>query len=319
MTQHLFANLVTPFGTAANNRGETEGNTTTLHKIVWHGQPHTTVSAEAIRFALRTRLAQAEAAGTNRRWNPDTRANEWQDHTFKDKKQQPENGFIDDDLLGYMSAQAAKDDAAKGMADVRRSILELTRAVSLTPWTGDYVFNAASPGATPSASKGGGNNPVPYSAEVHATRYQYGLAMTPAALRDPGRAAVALTQLAQLGPVAGNQGRFRFDFSPDAIVLRVTDDPAPRLLYCFGPAGDDPMDLQHVTLRPDLIARVEAQDILADELILGGSIADRDEVRQLANLGATVLPGVKQAVAAAIERIDVEAGAHADGSSGASA
>ena len=27
---HVFANIVTPFGTAANNRGENEGNVTTL-------------------------------------------------------------------------------------------------------------------------------------------------------------------------------------------------------------------------------------------------------------------------------------------------
>ena len=47
MSMHIFANIVTPFGTASNNRGETDGNTTTLQKLVWKSQVHTTVSAEA--------------------------------------------------------------------------------------------------------------------------------------------------------------------------------------------------------------------------------------------------------------------------------
>jgi CRISPR-associated protein Cst2 len=34
---HVFANIVTPYGTAANNRGETEGNVTTLQKLIWMG------------------------------------------------------------------------------------------------------------------------------------------------------------------------------------------------------------------------------------------------------------------------------------------
>ena len=64
MSLHLFANFVTPFGTAANNRAETEGNITTLQKLLWMGETHSTVSAEAIRFALRRLLAGEEE--TNR-------------------------------------------------------------------------------------------------------------------------------------------------------------------------------------------------------------------------------------------------------------
>lgn len=60
MSLHVFGNIVTPFGTAANNRAENEGNITTLQKLIWHGAPHSTVSAEAIRFALRRLLAEAE-------------------------------------------------------------------------------------------------------------------------------------------------------------------------------------------------------------------------------------------------------------------
>ena len=60
MSLHVFANFVTPFGTAANNRAESEGNITTLQKLLWLGETHSTVSAEAIRFALRRRLGEVE-------------------------------------------------------------------------------------------------------------------------------------------------------------------------------------------------------------------------------------------------------------------
>src|SRR4051812_3948838 len=173
MSLHVFASFVTPFGTAANNRAETEGNNTTLQKLLWMGETHSTVSAEAIRFALRRRLAGIES--TNRTWDEDERNNAWKDWTFQgwgdDKSAKT---FIDDDLLGFMTAEAAKEEGEAGSANVRRAVLEVTRAVSLTPWAGDVTFNAASPGATPSASKKDkegkrDSNPVPYGTEVHAT------------------------------------------------------------------------------------------------------------------------------------------------------
>ena len=165
MSVHVFANVVTSYGTAANNRAETEGNITTLQKLIWYGQVHSTVSAEAIRFALRRLLAIVEDRGTNRRWEETKRVNVWQDHEFKDWATDNDQTYIDDDLLGYMTAEAAREEGAAGSANVRRAVLELTRAVSLTPWSGDVTFNAASPGATPSAQKKG-SNPVPYGTIV---------------------------------------------------------------------------------------------------------------------------------------------------------
>lgn len=291
MSLHVFVNFVTPFGVAANNRAETEGNITTLQKLVWMGETHTTVSAEAIRFALRRRLATAEEQGTNRRWDEDGRNNGWEDWTFKGWASSNGQTYIDDDLLGYMTAEAAKDDGeagpTKGSANVRRAVLEVTRAVSLTPWSGDVTFNAASPGATPSAQKRG-TNPVPYGTEVHATRYQYGVALTPERLRDPSRAARAVEALCNLGTVAGNHGRFLFDFSPDAVVFRITSDPAPRLLYCF----DTPDDGRTVAASR-LGSRINAGDIDAKELIVAGVDIE----------GVAPSRGVKAACAEAVERI----------------
>jgi CRISPR-associated protein Cst2 len=338
MSLHVFASIVTPFGTAANNRGENEGNITPLQKLIWFGQAHTTVSAEAIRFALRRLLAEEEPQGTNRRWNESARVNEWRDPAFiawafdeKGGYANPEAlHYIDDDLLGFMSAEAAKEEAeagepvepapepsaakgrkpktpkkpkAKGTATVRRAVLEVTRAVSLTPWPGDVTFNAASPRATPSAAKKG-DNPVPYGTEVHATRYQFGLALTPERLRDPSRAARALHALAKLHTVAGNHGRFLYQFAPEGIVFRVTDDPAPRLLYCFETADEG-----QTVDAPVLARRVEDGDIRADELVFGGSIAHTATAQKLREKGARIPepPGVQAAVAEVVRRIDSRA------------
>lgn len=299
MSMHVFANVVTPFGTAANNRGETEGNITTLQKLIWHDQVHTTVSAEAIRFALRRLLAEAEDQGTNRRWNEDARVNEWQDPAFKGWAAPDGDTFIDDDLLGFMTAEAAKEEGTAGSANVRRAVMEVTRAVSLTPWAGDVTFNAASPGATPSAQKKG-VNPVPYGTEVHATRYQFGLAMTPQRLRDTSRAVAALRAIANLRTVAGNHGRFLYDFSPDSIVIRITDDPAPRLLYCF-----ETNDGGATVSASSLIKRVRGGDIAPDELIVGGTILSSESGEELRELGVdSMFDGVKAAVNLACERMN---------------
>ena len=341
MSLHVFANIVTPYGTAANNRGETEGNVTTLQKLIWMGVPHTSISAEAIRFALRRLLAAQEEKGTNRTFNEDTRVNGWKEPDFASWNADGSTGYIDDDLLGYMSAEAAKDNAgdeapetegkaaeglftagdlpapgpeqsgkkgkpkpkpkAKGKATVRRGVLEITRAVSLTPWPGDMTFNAASPAATKSAAKGEGNNPVPYGTEVHATRYQYGLALTPSRLRDRSRAGKALLALAALNTVAGNHSRFLFDFAPESIILRITQDPAPRLLYCFDTSDDG----KTIGAR-GLEDRIRSGDIEPKELFLGGPFAESELGKKLREMGATVPErfGARETVKAAVQHID---------------
>jgi CRISPR-associated protein Cst2 len=265
------------------------------------GETHSTVSAEAIRFALRRRLADAETTGTNRKWDEDERKNTWQDWEFKGWASDKGRTFIDDDLLGYMTAEAAKEEGEAGSANVRRAVLEVTRAVSLTAWPGDVTFNAASPGATPSAQKKGAH-PVPYGTEVHATRYQYGIALTPERLRDKSRAAKVLRATSELGTVAGNHGRFLFDFSPDSVVFRVTDEAAPRFLYCFETQDDKTVDA------PILLQRVDDGDIRPDELIIGGTFAKTSIATELKKRGAFVgvngQSGVKPATAEVVRRIN---------------
>jgi CRISPR-associated protein Cst2 len=194
-----------------------------------------------------------------------------------------------------MSAKASSQEGKAGTANVRRGVLEINRAISLIPWGGDVTFNAASPGATPSAAKKG-SNPVPYGTELHATRYQYGIALTPARLRKTERAKAAVLGLCQLAEVAGNQSRFLFDFSPESIVFRLTDDPAPRLLYVFEQQGQ-------TVDAPRLLDRVKADDIKANELIIGGDFAGTETAIALGKLGATVSPGVRLAAETVLTKL----------------
>ena len=67
MSLHLFGAVLTGHGVAANNRGENEGNITTLQKLLWKGKVHTTVSSEAIRWAIRY-YWQVKGYEVNRVW-----------------------------------------------------------------------------------------------------------------------------------------------------------------------------------------------------------------------------------------------------------
>src|SRR5262249_13068320 len=125
MALHVFGAVLTAHGTAANNRGLTEGNVTTLQKIVWKGQGHKKAAAEAIRFALR-RWLTAAGHTCNRTYDEASRSNDWKDQDFKRwAKSTKEPVYIDDDLLGYMAADAATQENTKGSAKVRRAVLEV--------------------------------------------------------------------------------------------------------------------------------------------------------------------------------------------------
>ena len=160
----------------------------------------------------------------NRVWVEDKQDHEWQDENWDGWKSKDGDTYIDDDLLGFMRADAPRSEGEKGIANKRRGCFEVARAISTTPFSGDLTFNAKS------GEKG---RTSLYGTEVHSTRYQFGFALTPERLRKKERALSALDAIVNLGEVAGNHSRFLFDFSPESIVLRLTHDPAPRILYCF--------------------------------------------------------------------------------------
>ena len=275
MTMHLFGCVLTAKGTAANNRGENEGTVSTLQKIIRNGEIHSTVSAEAIRYALRETWQEDTALQLNRRVSHD--GLEWKDDEFKKWDE-----YIDDDVLGFMHAK--KETVS------RRGILEITRAISTTPWNGELSHNFASPGANPAVTH---DNPIPYAVEEHHTRYQYGFAMTPEGLQTDRALRVEKTLLAlqNLRRVAGNHARFLFDFSPEVIVLRWAPDPAPRMLLCF----DE--DERGIVSLARLAARVKGKDIDANELVIGSVLPEAEGLKDLKSAGVKkVHDGIKEAV-----------------------
>jgi CRISPR-associated protein Cst2 len=257
MSKHLFGSIVTGYGPAANNRGENDGNITTLQKLFWKDNVHTTVSAEAIRWALRY-FWEKTGNDVNRRWDEETYDHDWCDQTWeawtsKDEELRKQRTYIDDDLLGFMLAEAANTDGndgleslkkdkkaideqlkalskeeqkadqgkalkaqsksladkvkamSEGTCDKRRGALEVTRAISLSPFAGDITSNAKS---------GEKTNTSLYATEVHATRYQYSFALTPELLREQSRVLKTNDAVISLRDVGGNHSRFLFDFSP---------------------------------------------------------------------------------------------------------
>jgi CRISPR-associated protein Cst2 len=303
---NLYGNILTAYGVAANNRGENIGNVSKLQKLLWHGETHTTVSAEAIRWSLRYTW-QRQGMLVNRVWNPAISDYKWQDYNFDPDK------YLDDDILGFMHAEAAKlDDAEdnpdldssppvkgkakrkpkpKGTALKRRGALDVTPAVSTRPFHGDVTFNARS---------GEKSRTSLYATERHATYYQYGFCLSPEYLRDKARTLDVLDGLVGIDKVAGNHGRFLFDFAPTNIVLRWTQDLNPRLLHCFDQDEQEQLSL------PDLIYRVESGDINPKELWIGGQLS-----QGLEGLGANLFPGSLSAVNALKEVITRDLGLEA--------
>lgn len=279
MSYHLFGSILTAEGIASNNRGENAGNMATLQKIMRGDAIHTTVSAESIRYAMREYWHTRTDEGLQLNRPSGEVGGAWQDAEFADWQR-----FADDDLMGFMNA---KKDTTK-----RRGRFEITRAVSTRPWVGEVMFSVASVGA----QNGSNANPVPYSTEVHTTRYQYLFALTPGDLAEPTRALLALDAVQNLHRVAGNHSRYLYDFSPEGVILRWTHDPAPRMMYCF--EEDERLELR----LPRIIDGLRSGDLDASELIVGGpALASAREV--LRELSVQVHDGIKSAFAEAHERI----------------
>jgi CRISPR-associated protein Cst2 len=290
MSKHLFGMILTHQGIYANNRGDNEGNATTLQKVLGpDGDLYTTVSAEAIRYALREGW-QAKGLSLNRT-TPDHRS-----CVFKDRSFEKWQDHLDDDVMGYMHA--------KEETRSRRGLLEITRALSLTPWRGEIMQNFASPGSNVGVTH---KNPIPYAVEVHHTRYQFGFALTPEFLGREGnsrndtldaaqkreRLRWVLEGLLNLRRAGGNHARYLSDYSPEALILRWTDDPAPRFLHCFR------LDEQgRLSLQP-LLDRVKSGDIESEECVIGTSLP----FLEVDNFRKKFEPGVKKAVEALLTMV----------------
>lgn len=322
-TNYLYGTVLTGEAVAANNRGENIGNTTTLQKVFVKDDLHTSVSAEAIRFALRFRF-QLQKLRVNRSYNVAAGKLAYKDE--KRERWDPDGDvFVDDDLMGFMDAAAAATEReeeeasdedeeaapkpssakkggkgakggagatkAKGKTTKRPSPLSIGRAVSLRPYRGELSYNAVS------GEKEKGKLSL-YSAEMHTTEYQYSFGLNLDDVVDKKNIVHLVDAVADPPPVAGNHARFAYDFSPASIVLRVTHAHASRIQNCF-----EHDEVSRTFTAAKLVRRVEAGDVPAAELIVGGELAATPEGAKLRELGVTVIAGVDAAAREARERI----------------
>ncbi|CAN5386108.1 type I-B CRISPR-associated protein Cas7/Cst2/DevR [soil metagenome] len=307
-TNYLYGTILTGEAVAANNRGDNIGNTTTLQKVFHQDDVHTSVSAESIRFAIRYRF-QLEGLDVNRSYDSELNKLFYQDEArsywnTSDKK------YIDDDLMGFMDAKAAKAEKEgetdesdepeesktkkkkpKGISFVRTSPLAIGRAVSLRPYRGELSFNAVS------GEKAKGKLSL-YNAEMHTTEYQYSFGLSLNDVKEKENIGHLIDAVIDPPHVAGNHSRFAYDFSPASIVLRVTNTHSSKIQNCFEHDEDN-----RTFTAQKLVQRVKSKDIPADELIIGGEIADTEEGAELKTLGVTVFNGVIEAAQEAENRI----------------
>jgi CRISPR-associated protein Cst2 len=305
-TNYIYGTILTSEAVAANNRGDNIGNTTTLQKVFHQDDLHTSVSAEAIRFAIRYRF-QLEGLSVNRSYDPGAGK-----LNFEDEKRTTWNlsgdVFIDDDLMGFMDAAAAQQEQeeegvegeeatpkkktkAKGKTTKRQSPLAIGRAVSLRPYRGELSFNAVS------GEKEKGKLSL-YNAEMHTTEYQYSFGLNLNDVVRKENIGHLIDAIIDPPPVAGNHSRFAYDFSPSSVVLRVTNAHSSKIQNCF---EHDEESRSYTVER--LIGRVASGDVPAGELIIGGELAATVEGKRLESLGVKVFLGVKAAANAARKQI----------------
>ncbi len=342
-TYYLYGTVLTGEAVAANNRGDNLGNTTTLQKVFHQDDLHTSVSAEAIRFALRYRFQLQDRKNVNRTYDASIgQLDHWDEkRTYwagvLSGKTEPR---IDDDLMGFMDAAAAKQESEddqtegssseesasldadpnaedagadtqtlqsqkkktprkprpKGKTTRRASPLAIGRAVSLRPYRGEMSFNAVS------GQKEKGKLSL-YSAEMHTTEYQYSFGLNLNDVLVKQHVGDFIDAVIDPPPVAGNHARFAYDFSPASIVFRFCNAHSSRIQNCF---EHDEANRTYTIQR--LLQRVISGDIPADELVIGGELAETTEGKELEKLGVKTLKGIKAGAAAIREMIAIKCG-----------
>ena len=126
------------------------------------------------------------------------------------------------------------------------------------------------------------------------------------------RIEATLNGLASLRRVGGAHSRYFADYSPEVLILRVTTDPAPRMLYCF----EQHEGSGHISMR--LLERKLGRDISPSELVIGAAVdisglsdLERNESGEIIAdgpwKGAVVTEGVKDAVTKCVCRLNSRA------------
>ncbi len=272
---YLFGTFLTHYSSASLNHGKSKGNTSPLQKARWQNKLHSVVNSDAIRWALRF-YWQQNGYPVNRNWDGDEFINNWIDENFDPER------FIDDDVLGYLRPEAARNEVTEESNEnepdstaenesnqtrrhpQRMGALGVNRAFSMTPFDGGVTFNSTS-GEKDSTSL--------HFIEFHNTRYQYVFALDCNHLKDKSRILDVLDGLMRIRKVGGHNNVFCYDFSPESMVLRWTQDTSPDMFYCFEQLETRPGVYAEPSISSSLTESVANEDIKPDELWIGGKIA----------------------------------------------
>ena len=275
--RYLFGNLLTHYAPASLNRGENEGNQQLIQQILWQCDPHTTISPFSIRWNTRYQF-QEQGESVYEKWD------EVQRIRIPQSKSHSAEDYIDDDVMGFMETEAAKKNQ-KGTTNARRGALGINRAISLTPYDGTNFtyYNSREK-----------DNLSIHTTNVHNTCYQYCFALDSSHLINKFRIINVIDAFINLGQVGGHYNDSLFDFSPESVVFRWTSDNCPRFLYCFQQQDDE----NQKVIAPKLIEQVDAGDIDAKELWIGGEIVNRLQIEN-----AHLCKGVKKTAEELKEKI----------------
>lgn len=250
--RYLFGNLLTHYAPASLNRGEHDGNEQLIQQILWQDEPHTTISPFSVRWNVRYQF-QEQGEPVYEKWDKVQRIRIPQGNAHNP------NNYIDDDVMGFMVAEAAKKNQ-KNTSKARQGALGTNRAISLTPYNGTTFkyYNSREK-----------DNLSVHSTNFHNTCYQYCFALDSQHLENQSRILNVIDAFIYLGQVGGHYNESLFDFSPESLIFRWTKDNCPRFLYCFE------QDENKQVIAPKLIEKVESEDIEAEELWIGGEITKR--------------------------------------------
>lgn len=173
---------------------------------------------------------------------------------------------IDDkeDVAVESATEEEYSERPKGKGIPRKGALDLSKAISTTPYDFD-VLQSAFGGKKDSTSL--------YAAQCHSTHYQYCFSMTPSHLKDPKRVFHVLDGINSLHRVGGSHSRWLYDFSPNSLILRWTHDPCSRHLYSI--------DARHneTVTAPKLLQRMKNGRIDPTEIWIAGDLAEGFEMK----------------------------------------
>lgn len=251
---------------ASNARGEGNGgNGQNLQKISTPDGVRTVINGFSIRYSIRAAmLAEGAAMWRQHDANPETKAHSGYTYGPENKQAMkdalPENYTDYDDTLafGFMVAESGNTERASK----KRGALQVSPAVSTTPYSGDTGFTRGL-----NATK---DQLQPFTYERHYTRYQYTVT---ANLRDFAKRPQALQNilnaLASL-QVGGSHSANASSLIPEMLVWRFHKTPGQGGLYFAG--GIDYAVEDAPTL--DLI-RQRCQDLGITFSAAGVAVSDR--------------------------------------------